>query len=327
MTARKDCQWQEDEAFTTGVLYFARDHTAGPQPFTWPNLPDRAYRQGLSLRDSWQATTTGPDRWQAAREKASEAAGHRPKVPWNLWLASGTIHTALSLFEKHSRKVDKAQVARLFALHGAAPMDLVIQRHSRDELLAVAQQCGWRVQPELLAAVQSAIRDYHAARAPLYPLPEIQRLGYLDEEDIIECKSDLTHAGQLIFQKGQRYTLRSETVHFSRTVSRPNSFTGALEDLEYSGQELVFLITTPDGSEYSFMDGTLRDSATTVANPKRIKGNPNSAAQIDFTLQDLVEHFQIPEVPDVAAANPAAYQSMLTRLTDLEAATDVKRET
>jgi hypothetical protein len=30
-------------------------------------------------------------------------------------------------------------------------------------------------------AVERAVREYHAARAPLYPLPDIQRLGYLDE--------------------------------------------------------------------------------------------------------------------------------------------------
>ena len=91
--------------------------------------------------------------------------------------AGGTIHTALFLFEKHSQKIDKRQVQRLFALNGKTPMDLVIQRNTREELLEVAEQSEWRVQPDLLAAVRSAIQQYHADRAPLYPLPEIQRLG------------------------------------------------------------------------------------------------------------------------------------------------------
>ena len=162
MTARKNCQWQEDKAFSTGVLYFARDHTAGPRRFQWPQLPDRAYRHGVELRNAYLASPTAAERWQAAKEKAGEAAGNKPKAPWNLWLAGGTIHTALSLFEKHSQKIDKRQVKRLFNLNGKTPMDLVIQRNTRDELLEVAEQSGWRVQPELLAAVRAAIQQYHA---------------------------------------------------------------------------------------------------------------------------------------------------------------------
>jgi hypothetical protein len=41
---------------------------------------------------------------------------------------------------------------------------------------------------------------------------------------------------------------------------------------------------------------------------------------VDFTLHDLIAHFMIPEVPDVAAAEPAAYEAMLGRLSELEAA-------
>jgi hypothetical protein len=223
MTAGKNCQWQEDKDFQTGVIYFAPDHQAGPHRFDWPDLPDRAYRQGVELRHAWQANPTTLERWQAAREKAGEAAGNKPKVPWNLWLdVNGTICTALSLFEKHSSKIDKAQVERLFALNGQTPMELVIQRNTREQLLEAAERSGWRVAPALLAAVRKAIGDYHAARAPLYPLPEIQRLGYLDEEDSVVCKADLVlDNGAVIFRKGQRYPLRSETVGFTRKVSRP----------------------------------------------------------------------------------------------------------
>ena len=323
MTARKNCQWQEDKDFQTGVIYFARDHSAGPHRFDWPRLPDRSYRQGVELRNAWQASSTALERWHAAKEKAGEAEGNKPKVPWNLWLAEdGTIHTALSLFEKHSQKINKGQVQRLFALNGQTPMELVIQRNTRDELLEVAQRCGWRVQPELLAAVKAAIQEYHAARAPLYPLPEIQRLGYLDEEDSAQCKADLADAqGRVIFQQGMRYALRSETVGFSRRVIRPNSFTGEDEELQYSGQELAFLISTPDGEEWCFMDAWLRDDpSTTVANTKRVKGNANNRPPVDFTLQDLVASFLIPEVPDVAAVNPAAYEALLGQLAELEAA-------
>ena len=323
MTARKNCQWQEDKGFATGVLYFAREHTGGPRRYAWPQLPDRAYRQGAELRKAYLGSGTAAERWQAAKDKAGEAASNKPKVPWNLWLVGGTIHTVLSLFEKHSQKIDKRQVQRLFALNGRTPMDLVIQRNTRDELLEVAERSGWRVQPELLAAVRDAIQQYHASRAPLYPLPEIQRLGYLDEEDAIECKTDLNdpRSQAVLFRKGERYPLRSETVSISRTVTRPNSFTGEDEELQYSGQELAFLITAPDGSEWSFMEARLRDDPkTTIGNAKKMKDNRNAGTAVDFSLQDLVAHFLIPEVPDVAAMQPAAYEAFLGQLDEIEAA-------
>jgi len=130
---------------------------------------------------------------------------------------------------------------------------------------------------------------------------------------------DSTIAMALIFRRGQQYPLRSETVSFTRKVLRPNSFTGLDEELEYHGQELAFMLTTPGENEWSFMEATLRDDpGTKVGNAKRVKGNGNRTKAIDFTLQELVAHFAIPEVPDVAAAQPAAYAGMLERLSELE---------
>jgi hypothetical protein len=322
MTGLDNCQWQEDQQFHTGVIYFARDHTTGPKEFRWPDLPDRAYRQGAELRNEYVASHATYELWQVAREKVGEAEGNKPKVPWNLWLEAGVIHTALSLFEKHSKKINKREVERLFALNGKAPMELVLQRASRDELLQVAEKGGWRVQPELNAAIQQAIREYHAARAPLYPLPEIQRLGYLDEEDEIECKADLADKDQrVIFHHGQHYALRTQTVSITRNVTRPNAFTGDDEDLEYSGQELAFFLEDKAGNEWCFMDAKLRDDPTTeIPNCKQVKDNENRGAAVDFTLQELCAHFVIPDVPDVATVNPEGYGRFLRLLGELESA-------
>jgi hypothetical protein len=335
MTGIADCQWQEGEQFETGVLYFAREHITGPKTWRWPELPGRVYRQGAELRNVFMSNVeTASHKWQAVRERAAEAQGRKPKTPWNLWLEAGVIQTALSLFEKHSRKINKREVERLFALEGKAPMELVLQRTSRDELQRVASEAGWRVQPALLAAIDQAVHEYQAERAPLYPLPEIQRLGYLDEENTIECKTDLANAaGRVIFRAGQRYPLRTQTVAITRNVEKPNAFTGELEDLEYSGQELAFFIVDhpvrpgvehdsnaePEGDEFSFMDARLKDDPNThIPNAKRAKHNQNQTDPVDFTLQQLCAHFHIPDVPDVATVNPAGYQAHLESLAALE---------
>jgi hypothetical protein len=320
MTGIENCQWKEDEQFHTGIIYFAREHTTGPKQYRWPDIPDRVYRQGAEIRNDYMARQATVELWQAARERVAELEGNKPKVPWNLWLEAGVIHTALSLFEKHSKKIDKREVDKLFALTGKTPMELVLQRASRDELLRVAEKAGWRVQPDLLSAVRQAIKDYHSQRAPLYPLPEIQRLGYLDEEDQIECKADLCDKhNRLVFKKGARYPLRTQTVAITREVSRPNAFTGEEEELEYSGQELAFFIKDDRENEYCFMDAKLRDDPNTeIHNAKQVKNNENTGETVDFTLQELCAHFVIPDVPDVATVDLNGYQRLLDMLAALE---------
>jgi hypothetical protein len=328
MTGIQGCQWQEGEQFETGVIYFARDHTTGPRTVQWPDLPDRSYRPGAEVRNEFYVSMTTHELWQAVRDRLASEEG-KPKTPWNLWIENGVIQTALSLYEKHSKKINKKEVERLFKLQGRAPMELVLQRASRDELLRVAQEAGWRVHPDLLEAVRAAVHEYHAERAPLYPLPEIQRLGYLDEEDTIECRHDLSDEdGRVIFRQGSRYPLRTQTVNITRKVERPNAFTGEKEELEFNGQELSFFIgDEPVGSsdeynEFAFMDAKLiNDPNTTIPNAKTARtGGPRGKA-VDFTLQQLCTHFVIPEVPDVATVNPKRYESLLLALSELESLT------
>jgi predicted RNA methylase len=402
MTGLNDCKWvksddgQSGTDFKTGVIYFAASHENGPQHYEVPvstfcfplsalpaNPADRTARMGSEMRNAYYANDEILELWQVVKETIAEEAGKTVKVPWNLWLDVGRhIRTALSRFEEKSVKTNKREAERLFNLNGKTPMELVLQRAERDNLLHVLDQGGWKVQPELRAAVEGAIQQYHAARAPLYPLPDIQRLGYLDEQDTIVCKADLTlyretkphtiktedgyhtildgdgeeMSGfddikearaelkklntalpppvQLIYRAGQKYSLRTQTVQITRKTMKPNSFNGELEELEFTGQELAIFIADkvrdPDNekeelTEYCFMDGKLRDDNTTIAEARQQKNRRRrrwerepDAVPIDFTLQELADHFIIPDVPDVAANNPEGYQANLDKLNDVE---------
>ena len=429
MTGLNDCKWvksddgQSGTDFKTGVIYFAASHENGPQHYELPvstfcfplsalsaNPVSRTARMGSEMRNAYYANDDTVELWQVAKERVAEETGKTVKVPWNLWLdANNHIRTALSRFEEKSVKTDKREAERLFNLTGKTPMELVLQRAERDNLLHVlgnpsppgAGEGGhrpgegsggnWKVQPELRAAVAAAIQQYHAARAPLYPLPDIQRLGYLDEQDTIECKADLvlnreskpytlkhedgahciynpdeeyleehedlkkartrlkelnsqlsTLNHQLIFHAGEKYSLRTQTVQVTRKTMKPNSFNGELEELEFTGQELAIFIadrirnpsaspatrhSSPDDEvvEYCFMDGKLRDDNTTIAEARQQKNRRRrrwerepDAVPIDFTLQELADHFIIPDVPDVAANNPEGYRANLDKLTTIE---------
>jgi predicted RNA methylase len=374
MTGIDEALWEKYDAtkpitpfnkpFETGVIYFARDHTTGTKKYQWPQLPDRAFRMGAELR-VLQRVNDPRDAWTAAKERVAELNGKESRMPYNLWLnAGGRIRVGLSQFEQRSTKLNKKEAERLHQLDGKAPMELVLQRAQRDELLHVCERGGWKVQSELTAAIQRAVKDYHGSRAPLYPLPEIQRLGYLDEQDTIECKEDLMGfapseeqgasskeqvkgrgkkplapsslilAPTLIWRKGHKYSLRTQTVIVTRNVEKPDPFTGRKVLLEFTGQELAILIadcvidpTDKDRKvrEYCFMDNKLKEDPTVECNlAKRTNSRGNEKFEagekqgVDFTLQQLAAHFIIPEVPDVAAVNPEQYAVNLDKLTDLE---------
>jgi hypothetical protein len=367
MTGIDDCLWERNDGqpgsgFNTGVIYFARSHYSGPRHIKWTGpqgpLPDRVYRMGSEISRPALAREDQAENWQALKERLAELAGHAGPTPFNLWLtAGGRIGANLSVFQEKSVKLDKSEAARLFKLRGRTPMDLVLQRAQRDELLHTVHHPAWKVDPELIAAVEKAVTDYHAARAPLYPLPPIQRLGYLDEQDTIECRVDLLGLAQpdtdqaededarpakgkksqtpppqpeLIFRAGQRYSVRTQTVNVTRVSRKPNPFTGKPEDLEHTGQELAIYIR--DGiddpaakestlKEYCFMDAKIQDDDhTTVRTGKSARDGDR--VPIDFTLQQLADHFVIPEVPDVATTNPEGYKQNLAHLTELEVLTE-----
>lgn len=316
------------EDFQTEILYFARSHRSGPQ-LILRDLEGITARQrlhnfgGMIGRFSEREDTA--ELWATVNQELRDRAASRPN--WNLWLEHGVIRTNLTRFDEARSELDQHEANRLHKLNGKSPLQLVLLRSERLELDHVARSAGWRVQPELLQAIEDAKAQYNAVRAPLYPLSEIQRLGYLDEQDTITCKIDLTGPDGTCFRAGQTYPIRTQTAPVTRTVLRPEAH-GELDELELTGQELVICIRASDGSEVTFMEARLKDDKTTKIPVVRRSGLGDKAPAarpdeppIDFTLQQLCAHFVIPEVPDVASCHPEAYQKNLAILDAIIAAT------
>ncbi len=266
---------------------------------------------------------------------------------YNLWLSRGCIATNLSLYDTASGRVDKAAADALHELTGAQPMKLVVMRESRRALQTAAFGNVWRVCPKLQAAVTEALRQFEAERTPLYPLPKIQRLGFLDEHDAITCIKSLGSGGSCLesgtgtsgsggatpdsrlqtsdFRAGQRYRLRSTTVLVKRQGVKVN-LQGDQEAVELDGQELAFFLTDGHGRELVFMEARLREPGVTVSIIKpgvrevlrRMTDADLEPCPIDYTVQELVEHFDIPEVPDVSLVFPEQYQAHLATLAEIE---------
>lgn len=323
-------QTPDPDGFHTGVIYFARDHDEGfnetvtvtdiGQCGTHLRNPSfRSNRHGAKLRPG-VANLDSPKLWAAAKEEwevLQSSSSSSSSSKWNLWLdTAGRIITNLSTFDEASGRVNKQEAARLHELNGQVPIHLVMQVAKRRELERAALGTRWRVAPAVIEAVKAAIADYERARSPLYPLNEIQRLGYIDEKETILCLKNLPQTPDPRrqtpdFIAGTRYALRTETVRTIRDGTKMN-LEGSLDDVQYDGAELAIFLDSGAG-EKLFMEA--RHRATNVLLSIQDKGKPSP---INYTLEQLVECFEIPEVPDVATVNPAGYEANLALLHEIE---------
>jgi hypothetical protein len=316
-----DAGAQFEDQFATEVVCFARCEQGGARQFSWPPVVEhREARRGAVIRkwDVGERTVTG---WRALKEECAVRFAGRP-APFNLWLTpDGRIATALSLFDQHSTRVDKAEAHSLHTLKGKRPLQVVMNRTAREHLLGLVQGSAWKVDPKLRAAVEDAVREYECARAPLYPLSEIQRIGYVDELDVIECRETLSVPGRkapvVLLQAGQKYRITTETIEVQWKQDRP-SLDGGDETLELTGHELALHVWLDQPGQKDEEESITFLDARCIERLQQTKEGRERFART-YSLQDFVKHLVIPEVPDIATLNPEAYAANLHTLDTIEA--------
>jgi hypothetical protein len=324
MTKSDKDSWGND--IKTGIVYYAKEHTEGPQ-MTLTDIPDLQaieervklipeirfrLRRGPSVRGSIDLDKSSAKVWEAVRTEWNSRQKEK-RTDYNVWLEDGVIKVQLSRYDERVDAVNRVMAPKrdagtLFALMGQTPMALVTQVNTRSTLLRIAKGDIWRVHPDMAVEVDKCIAEYNAIRAPLYPLPDTQRIGFIDEEKFITCKKDMGET----FLAGKSYALTSQTVLVERGVTKPNA-AGEPEDILLSGQELLLGITGEDGKEYLFIDPRHKRNDITIT---RVGGslriNP------DYTLQHLLDHFKIPEVPDVSQTNADLFEANKMRLEEIQ---------
>jgi hypothetical protein len=406
-----------EDGFQTGVIYFARSHLSGCAPETLMppatdlasfrkqamNLNRLSNRDGTQVHNEYQIHTDATGQFEGVREEWAEIQGKRQKR-FNIWLDDlGMIRTYLSRFD--DAVADKNEAKALFSLTDQKPMNLVMQVASRAALMRAVNGGLWKVSPELPAKVAEAMDAYNAIRAPLYPMPEIMRLAYVDEQSFIKCIKDVEvpapdldadsrkrllafiHAPssetweeiahrrltgdtawrianrldakfreasplagigngrdglpirdkparadggwavvpdtkvfdafldkKVLFVAGKRYAVSSQTVMVERKAMKPNA-AGGDDEVLLNGQELAILIEDECGKKRCFMD---RQHFAANAIKSDTGGWHAESVDPDLSLQDLVEGFEIPDVPDVAKCHPEKYAAHLAALEDIE---------
>jgi hypothetical protein len=130
---------------------------------------------------------------------------------------------------------------------------------------------------------------------PLQPLPPMQRLGWLPQTTELKCRRGAPAA----FTYGQRYSVTTEKVkvHLKERRARRD---GISEPVTYIGLELLVRIKDNHGNWH------------------RCLANPAAQHALIHDLSFLVEHFDIPPVPDLARLHPKQYNKNQRKLKELE---------
>lgn len=291
------------------AVWFAASHVQGPKRVPWGRISHsscRIHHQGLTRQAHHSAGSGCVEKWTALKEEAKRRRQAR-RTPYNLWLnEKGFVRINLNAFDEQLMPDRQDEIRELRQLDGLRPVQIVMQRKAR-QLISdhTNQHSRWKVQPGLHEKIEQAVGEYNTQRAPLYPLPDIQRMGYLDEEDTLVCTRDLGP-----FRDGKRYNIDTYTVPVERRVERPN-LQGEMEELLLSGKELVAEV-------HHRADKWLFCSLSALNDSDQVRRMMEEGAEARG-LDVLAGHFAIPDVPDVSVNQPEAYQRNLSRLNQLEA--------
>lgn len=306
-----------DKSLRIGVLYLSGNHDVGPlnlksRHHLSPTTPhDLAlFMDGLRqdlfgrlcIEQPWHAeTATGKsflaccDEMTRRRDPSASAA--------NVSLGTdGRIRTYVSAWQEQASTVPQHLREFLRSINRKHPLELTLQRGAR-MALQEAVNCGiWTVEPAAADAITTALADYDRDRAPLTPISDLQRIGWIDDAEALLCTTDLDH-----FRAGESYPLSTQTIEWKKEEDRPRYHAGKRdkERVMVRGTDLRLTLHHPNANPIHF-----------IFNPEKGGG-----LHTTYPLEILATHFALPEVRDIAMLNPEAYQANLELLQELEAMT------
>jgi hypothetical protein len=178
-------------------------------------------------------------------------------------------------------------------LHGMTPAEALQSKETRRLLRSIpAERCS----EDLRSAVANALLDYSVRTAPLLPLPESQCLGWLDEHSHLLCRLSMDSA----FTRGSSYPINCGEIS-ARRLTTKTTIQGTKAEVAITGSELLVTIRDEQGRDHSFYNG----------------GNSGAADPFAHSLETLIEHFQIPLVPDITQILPARFRKNKKSLANL----------
>lgn len=319
------------------VLYFAKDHDQDRRTAqdnrrvifprcTSENVGrifmqlwrERHYRMNGSAVEHGLQNDTTEERFNAVREEWVRLQKQkRGGTRWNIYLkGNGRIGGYLSAFDKMCGRISPDFANTLSDIRGKRPVELVVLQSQRNALLRAVESDIWRVQPKVLEAVKKAIEDYHHIRTPFTRPRRAMCVAWAEEEGRLKCLEDLDG-----FTAGQSYDLTSETFLGMKAETRESLKYGE-ENVLVSGQELMLILTDDLGRRHGFTQYKI-DQPERYRQDKENEDAKESSDLFDtihcfHLLGTLVNHFEMPDVPDIAEVMPERFNENLRRLEALE---------
>jgi hypothetical protein len=293
-----------------GVLFLAAGHEGGParrSSYGAATTPDSLAASLDQARASLFAAPCVEDPWNAETETfrkwdASTAEMERRRDPSasnaNIVLSDdGRLRTWVTAWQEASVTVPPHLKSFLHRVNRHHPLQLTIQRATRVALQEAIDSGFWTISDDARAALNSALAEFECDRAPLAPVTLVQRVGWLDDAEELRCSSDFGP-----FRAGCKYPIETQTIEWKKQEYRPRYQAGRRteEAIMVKGTDLQISLVLPDGGKVHF-----------IWNPARVGGEHHS-------LEDLANHFHLPEVPDISTLRVEEFSANVALLDELE---------
>jgi hypothetical protein len=195
-----------------------------------------------------------------------------PKVNYAYWLRpNGTIASS-----------------RPSPLNGKRPQELIIMAETRRLLQLILHNKREETHPDLVTAIEVLLRSRLRRTSPLTELAPMQRIAWLDEYTHIECTAAFEGDS---FAPGDSYRVVCTDIPTTHITDR-QTMHGGTEEVLITGHELLV---------------TVRDSRN------RLHAFCHTGIPTDIEIhklhhtQYLLNHFAIPDAPDITKVYPATY--------------------
>lgn len=201
-----------------------------------------------------------------------------------------SANRSLSGFFMHTYWLNKRgtiSCAHKSPLTGKTPAELIVMNESRQALQTLLTTPEV-IAPDLIKAIETALRHRSRRMAPFMPLNAEQRLGWLDEAACLICSNDMAGC----FTAGLTYAIRTSSIIIKHLIERKSIY-GGLEEVLITGEELIVAMEDDLQRTHTFCHGDVPQDPRIYAN---------------HPLTPLIEHFHIPETPDITQIYPATYQ-------------------
>jgi hypothetical protein len=283
---RKHYRLDETQGFETKAVPMEMLDLVGPKVLEARNVAThngynsvahRTWGGGHLWKDAFEAIQKEYDRRKAVAE------GEKTKREFDIELVGGKMLSVQPSAFAQLALAKRDLLRSLKMLHGKT-IDWFASYERDWVAVEEAMASGViTVQPKVIQEVEAILIDSRRTVCPLYPIKEVQRLGYLTDLSTIKCKKSDPERG---FVAGEMYGIEARSATITEKIERPE----VAKRGKNAGETVI--------RTFERQRKVLR---ITVAGQWRFTDSDQDQADIRYFL----DHFEVPDPGDVGTRYPA----------------------